>query len=309
MKQTNPTPILSSNQSNHLHHTFYEPVGEVKATLLVVHGMCEHSARYDAFANYLAQQGIAVITYDQLGHGKTVKTEKELGFFDANHPIQVLLKDVVIMAETIAKRHPNAPHFIMGHSMGSFIVRNFIKHHSTAFSGVILMGTTDTNFLAKPLIPIFASLNKLAANRPSQWAANTMNTQLNMQLKKSERVSKYAWLCKNTKNRMAYEADPLCGFTFTHNGFLTLFSLMDSTLNNNWYHTLPKNYPLMLVSGQNDPVSHMGKGIKKLSKRLLKDGMTNVKTNLYPNMRHEPLNEDEYMLVYKHIVDWILVNR
>lgn len=301
-------PILSSNQTHQLHHTFYEPTSEIKATLLIVHGMCEHSGLYDDFANYMATQGIAVATYDQLGHGKTAKSEQELGFFDNKHPVQTLLKDVIIMADELANRHPNVPHFIMGHSMGSFIVRNTLKYHSSSFAGAILMGTADKNFLAKSLVPTFAGLNKFSANKPNQWATDTMNSQLNRQLPKSERSSQYAWLAKNSQAIANYEADPLCGFTFTNNGYLTLFSLMNGALNNKWYQALPTDYPLMLVSGKDDPVGNMGKGIVKLTKRLQKKGLNNVSKYLYPNMRHEPLHERPNNIVYQDIISWILRN-
>ncbi len=129
------SPIYSTNKTHTIHHTFFQPQGEVKATLLVLHGMCEHSGRYAEFAEYLAKQGIAVLTYDHLGHGKTAKSAKELGFFDKEYPMQTLLKDTVMMADVLKSKYADVPHFIMGHSMGSFIVRNVLKYHSHDFAG------------------------------------------------------------------------------------------------------------------------------------------------------------------------------
>ena len=297
--------ITSSNQSHYLHHTFFTPESEVKATLLIVHGMCEHSGRYDKFAQFLADNGIAVVTYDQLGHGQTVKSEAEFGFFDEAHPVQALLKDVIIMADALKTRYPDAPHFIMGHSMGSFIVRTVLKHHAQDFSGAILMGTADLNPLVNVMLPVNAMLAKAAPKKSNATFADYMNQRFNQKLGASTNESKYAWLSEDTDNIKAYEDDPLTGFNFTNNGFLTLFALMKAGLNKNWAMTIDKDFPMLFVSGENDPVGDMGAGVRRVVKRLREQRFTHVDTRLYPNMRHEPLNERQSMDVYRDILRWM----
>lgn len=300
--------ITSSDTSHYLHHTFFEPTAgatEIKATLLVVHGMSEHSGRYADFAQFLADKGIAVATYDQLGHGKTVKSASELGFFGEEHPVQSLLKDVIVMADSLKAKHPEVPHFIMGHSMGSFIVRTVMKHHSQDFAGAILMGSADADPLTKVMLPINKLLAKVAPKKPNTLFAKAMNKIFNNKLDNRISSSDFAWLSENQASIDAYEADPLAGFDFTNNGYMTLFNLMESALNKNWANTIAKDFPMLFVSGKNDPVGNMGKGIDKVVNRLNEQGFTSVEVNLYPHMRHEPLHELEKQLVYQDILEWL----
>lgn len=298
--------ITSSDQSHYLYHNFFEPInGDVKATLLIVHGMSEHSGRYADFAQFLANQGIAVATYDQLGHGQTVKTADELGFFGGEHPAQSLLKDVIIMAGALKERHPEVPHFIMGHSMGSFIVRTVLKHHAQDFKGAILMGTAGTNPLVKILLPLNRFLAKTAPKKPNTVFANIMNKVLNAKLNHRISSSQFAWISEDTANIAAYEADPLTGFTFTNNGFMTLFSLMKTGLNKGWATTITKDFPMLFVSGENDPIGNMGRDVRNIVSDLQKHNFSHVSTRLYPNMRHEPLHEQHHSVVYSDISNWI----
>ena len=300
--------ITSSDTSHYLHHTFFAPTAsatEIKATLLVVHGMSEHSGRYADFAQFLADKGIAVATYDQLGHGKTVKSASELGFFGEEHPVQSLLKDVIVMADSLKAKHPEVPHFIMGHSMGSFIVRTVMKHHSQDFAGAILMGSADADPLTKVMLPINKLLAKVAPQRPNTVFAKAMNKIFNSKLDNRISSSDFAWLSENQASIDAYEADPLAGFNFTNNGYMTLFNLMESALNKNWANTIAKDFPMLFISGKNDPIGNMGKGIDKIVNRLKEQGFTAVEVKLYPHMRHEPLHELEKQLVYQDILEWL----
>ncbi|MBF0658411.1 alpha/beta hydrolase [Psychrobacter sp. NG25] len=303
--------ILSSDNIHYLHHDFFEPSDEkteVKATLLIVHGMAEHSGRYAEFAQFLADHGIAVATYDHLGHGQTVKTEADLGFFGDEHPVQSLLKDVIIMADTLKNRHPDVPHFVLGHSMGSFIIRNVLKHHAGTFSGAILMGTADANPLTKVLLPVNKILAKVASRKQNPVFAKVMNKVLNSKLEDRISSSEFAWLTEDPAAIEIYEADPLTGFDFTNNGFMTLFSLMETGLNKNWATTIAKNFPMLFISGEDDPIGDMGHGIRKIVTRLNKKNFSNVDIQLYPNMRHEPLHEKDHEIVYQDILEWIESN-
>ena len=308
---SNTEQITSSDNTHYLHHTFFEPSNSdtaINATLLIVHGMAEHSGRYAEFAQFLADHGVAVATYDQLGHGKTVKSAKDLGFFGHEHPVQSLLKDVIVMADSLKARHPTVPHFVMGHSMGSFIVRNVLKHHARNFSGAILMSTADTNPLTKILLPINKLLTKVAPKKPNTLIANTMNKVLNSKLNNRTSSSEFAWLSEDAAAVEAYEADPLNGFAFTNNGFLTLFTLMEAGLKKDWAATIARDFPMLLVSGENDPIGDMGRGIRKIANRLDKQHFDHISVQLYPHMRHEPLHEKNKQQVYQDILDWINSN-
>lgn len=298
--------ILSSNQIHRLHHTFFVPKGEIKASLLIVHGMSEHSGRYADFAQFLANHGILVATYDQLGHGQTVKDKYELGFFDDKHPVQTLCKDVVIMADKLKEIAPNVPHFLLGHSMGSFIVRTVLTHHSMRFCGAILMGTADSfGAIARTSLLSLGLLNKIAAKQSNEKIGWLVNQYLLNQLQSPISTSPFAWLAENPDAISRFEQDKLCGFCFSNNGFWTLFGLMQRACSPDWYANMPSNYPILLISGKDDAVGNMGQDIHKLHDKLIKAGK-NVRVQLYPNMRHEPLHEKQNQRVYQDILHWII---
>lgn len=302
--------ILSSNQIHRLHHTFFEPAGDIVATLLIVHGMSEHSGRYEQFAQFLADNGILVATYDQLGHGQTVKDKYELGFIDEKHPVQALCKDVIIMADKLkdrAKILADRPvrHYIMGYSMGSFVVRTVLTHHATSFDGAILMATGNSFGLAHRLaLTTLGLMSHLNPKRPNVRFATLLNYYLLSQIRSPISASPFAWLSENEDNIRAFEADPLCGFVFSNNGFVALQALIKKATTPAWYAHTPKNFKILLASGKDDPVGRMGQDIDALQHELIQAGQT-VQTHLYPNMRHEILHEVDKDRVYRDILAWL----
>lgn len=297
--------IMSSDNIHTLHHTLYQPKNKAKATLLIVHGMTEHSGRYHKFAEFLADHDIAVLTYDQLGHGRSIRNADELGYFAKSHPVQKLLKDVVTMANILKSQYPDIPHFIMGHSMGSFIVRNVLQVHSSEFTGAIIMGSSDYNPLVKAALPAMELLNKVQPKRHNSVVASATNKLFNRQLKDNTIDSEFAWLCDNPEAIESYEKDPLCGFEFTNNGYLTLFKLMETGLAKDWAETIDDDFPMLFLSGEDDPVGLMGKAIRKVTKRMKKQGFKNVERQLCADMRHEPLHEVDNKKVYQFILNWL----
>lgn len=302
--------ILSSNQIHRLHHTFFIPKGDIRATLLIVHGMSEHGGRYDEFAKFLADHGILVATYDQLGHGKTVKDKYELGFFDEKHPVQVLCKDVIIMADKLKQKanalNAQVPHFIMGHSMGSFVVRTVLTHHATNFDGCILMGTGNSfGLFGSVSLATLSLLNFIKPKRPNTHIAYLLNQYLLKQLRTPIHRSMFAWLAENQDAIDAFEADELCGFAFSNNGFLTLQALIKKACNPNWYAFMHADYPILLISGKDDPVGRMGQDVMDLHDELLWSGKRAISNKLYPNMRHEVLHETDKQQAYDDILAWL----
>lgn len=305
--------ILSSNGVHRLHHSFFIPKNKIRATLLIVHGMSEHSGRYADFAQFLANHGILVATYDQLGHGQTVKDKYELGFIDEKHPVQALCKDVIIMADKLKEKANSltdrpTPHYIMGHSMGSFVVRTVLTHHATSFNGAILMGTGNSFGLTHRVsLTATLTLNYLSAKRPNTQLAQLFGQYMLSQIRSPISASPFAWLSENTDNIREFEADPLCGFAFTNNGWLALQALVKKAVNPAWHAHTPPDFSILLVSGKDDPVSNMGQDVTHLQDELIKHGKTTTAL-LYPNMRHEPLHETDKDKVYHDILNWLKTN-
>ncbi|UNU73811.1 lysophospholipase [Moraxella nasovis] len=300
------TPILSSNLTHLLHHTFYKPKGDIKAALLIVHGMSEHGGRYAKFAQFLADHGVFVGVFDQLGHGKTAKSSHELGFFGTDHPIQTLCKDVIIMADKLKELTPNVPQFILGNSMGSFIVRLVLTHHAHRFHGAILMGAGDrVGALGVIATPALTVLNRFYPTLKNKRLAWLLNDSLLSQLRSPVSSSPFAWLSENTDNIKAFESDPLCGFAFTNNGFFTLNALVKKACRGEWLTQIPKDYAILLISGKDDPVGSMGADVPRLHDKLIAIG-ADVTSRLYVNMRHEPLQETNHCMVFGDVLAWLI---
>ncbi|WP_288442043.1 alpha/beta fold hydrolase [uncultured Chryseobacterium sp.] len=296
-----PSKINSSSQ---LFYTLFSPK-TAKATLLIVHGMQEHSGRYAEIAEYFTSHGIAVLTYDHLGHGKSVKDKKDIGFFQLEKPDERLVADAEMMADYLAEQYPDVPHFILGHSMGSFITRCLLQKASSKFSGAIITGTGGP----LPGIDIlrgYLSLATAIAPRHRTFLNSVFTSVNNKHFKKDQDFSDTSWLSVNPKNRQAFEKDELCGIPFTHNAFYTLFTVYKNATARNWAAPISKSFPFLFVSGQKDPIGDFGKGVMQTVNNLKIDGFQNVDVKIYPDMRHEILNESIREQVLKEIHNWIL---
>jgi predicted alpha/beta-fold hydrolase len=296
-----PSKINSNSQ---LFYTLFTP-GTAKATLVIVHGMQEHSGRYAEIAEYFAAHGIAVLTYDHLGHGKSVKNKKEIGFFQLEKPDERLIADAEMMADYLAGQFPEVPHFILGHSMGSFITRCLLQKASSKFAGAIITGTGGP----LPGIDVlrgYLSLANAIAPRHRTFLNSVFTSVNNKHFKKDKDFSDTSWLSVNPKNRKRFEQDELCGIPFTHNAFYTLFSIYKKATARNWASSISKSFPFLFVSGQNDPIGDFGKGVMYTVDNLKADGFQNVDVKIYPDMRHEILNESIREEVLQEIHNWIL---
>jgi len=298
-----PSKINSNSQ---LFHTLFSPE-TTKATLLIVHGMQEHSGRYAEIASYFANHGIAVLTYDHLGHGKSVKEKKDIGFFQLEKPDERLVSDAEMMADYLAEQYPNVPHFILGHSMGSFITRCLLQKASSKFSGAIITGTGGP----LPGIDIlrgYLSLATAIAPRHRTFLNSVFTSVNNKHFKKDKNFSDTSWLSVNPNNRKAFEQDDLCGIPFSHNAFYTLFTIYKKATARNWAATISKSFPFLFVSGENDPIGDFGKGVMHTVDHLKADGFQHVDVKIYPEMRHEILNEEIREEVLNEISRWIVKN-
>jgi alpha-beta hydrolase superfamily lysophospholipase len=291
------------------HKTFYslyQPVStKPKATLLILHGMKEHSGRYDEVAGFFAEKGFVVLTYDHLGHGKTATNDAELGFVKEKQPAKQLIADARVMQNFLEKENPGLPRFILGHSMGSFITRCLLQKESKRFDGAVIVGTGGKVSIA-PITKFLLSIaNFIAPRKRSGFLNNFFDNRNNQQFKNDADAGVLSWLSLSTANRAAFAADKLNGQPFSNNGFYALLSVNVRATQRNWSASIRKDLPMLFVSGQNDPIGEFGKGIQTTVKQLKKDGFENVTQKLYPEMRHEILNEEIRFEVYNDIANWL----
>ena len=289
-----------------IHAIRYTPDnGEVKGVYQIVHGMSEHFSRYEDIAEYLTERGFVVTGDDHLGHGGTAAKNGLKGYFCDNDPATVVVRDVHRLKKMTQELYPGVPYFLMGHSMGSFIARNYICRYGTGITGAVIMGTGNQS---RPLIAVskfVAGFQKLffGDKHPALFINNLAFGGYNKRIPNPK--TPFDWLSVNEANVEKYMDDPDCGFLFTVNGFRTLFELIGRLLDKKNLAKVPAELPVLFVSGAEDPVGDYGKGVTKAKDALAAAGVKDITLKLYPGLRHEILNEEEKEKVKEDIYAWV----
>lgn len=276
--------------------------GDVKGVVQIAHGMAEHSNRYARFAMELCKQGYAVFVNDHLGHGASVASDDELGYF-GDDGANALVEDMYTLTKIAKQQYPHVPFFLFGHSMGSFLARKYTAKYGHMLDGVIYCGTSGPNPAAGVAIALTNYMIKAEGEhyRSSfidSLAFGTYN-------KKTQKKTKFDWLSRDEKEVEKYINDKYCGFLFTTNGFKTLFSLLKEISAKSWFNAVPEDLQILLISGDKDPVGEYGKGVTEVFKTLRKTNHSNVILKLYPEARHELLNELNRDEVTADLLGWL----
>lgn len=289
-----------------LHGVRWVPEGKVVCILQIIHGMAEYIERYEEVAQYLGEKGILVTGDDHLGHGKSVTGGGTYGYFCEQDPATVVVRDVHRLKKMTQEEYPGVPYVILGHSMGSFILRNYLIRYGTGIQGAIVCGTGSQ---PKALVKVSRALagvqrlflgQKHVAKMIDRIAFGSYNKKI------PEAKTSVDWLCTRESVVDAYVKDPLCGFTFTVNGFQTLFTLIDRLNKEENLREMPKELPVFFIAGDMDPVGNYGEGVKKAYEDFKKAGMKRLSMKLYPGDRHELLNEEDRFTVYEELYPWIM---
>ncbi len=282
------------------------PDGEVKGILQIIHGMSEYIGRYEAFAEYLTTQGFLVCGEDHLGHGETaIRGEMPTGYFCPQDPATVVVRDVHRMKKLTEEKYPGVPYFILGHSMGSFIARNYLLRYGKGIKGAVIMGTGAQSKGLLTASKAMAGVIGLFCGQ--KHLSKTINqAAFGAYCKRIENPeTPQDWLSVNRENVTKYNADPMCGFPFTINGFKCLFELLWRLTDERELLKIPATLPVFFVAGAEDPVGEYGEAVKKVKESFVKAGIKDVSLKLYEGDRHEILNEDDRQTVYEDIRDWL----
>ena len=297
---------LSSDGIHYLSGVVYIPDGEAKGFFHIAHGMTEYIARYERIMSDLAEEGYICFGYDHLGHGKTVNDKSELGFIASKKGYDLLCRDIKVFSDAVrAEFDPNQalPYYLMGHSMGSFIVRLATEKYARP-DKLIVMGTGGAN-PAAPLGIALISLIKLLYGEKhiSKLIYSLAFGGYNTKFKNDENASSQSWLSTDLEIRKKYMLDDYCTFKFTVSAMGDLMRLLKYCNRGAWYKNMPK-IPILLVSGEDDPVGNYGKGIREVEKKLKARGH-NAQSILYSGARHEILNDFTYDEVKKDILTFL----
>lgn len=275
-----------------------------KASILILHGMAEHQKRYFAFAEYLLNQGFDVYLYNHRGHGSDKKFS-DLGFFAPLKGSQLVVDDAIMISEYIVQNNRSNKFFIFGHSMGSLIARNIIQVYDK-YQGIILTGTTHP---PKLLIHSFLFLTWVMKKLKGPKHVTPYINNLMVGSKKFTRLSNrtaFDWLSRSNPVVGAYIHDPYCGFTCTTSFYNDFVKLIANATRRKLIKQTKKDLPLYIISGEKDPVGGYGKEVKKFISVLNKMNFSNVSSKLYPECRHELLNEVNKEEVYHDIYQWLM---
>lgn len=274
------------------------------AVFQIAHGLGEHMDRYDAFARFLAANGFIVCGNDHLGHGKSADSMEDLGFTAEKDGDLRMVDDMHILQNIMKKRYPDLKYFLFGHSMGSFCARVYSTHFGHELDGVIYCGTGDF----PPIITLFDHLLDnlaerlgpatkakkiteqftLSMNRPFAETARTMND----------------WLTSDEEELDQIMADPMCNFILSYSMVRDLSKLQMECAEGDWAAKVPLTLPVLMISGANDPVGRNGKSVLAVSEKLEKTGHT-PDIILYPDCRHNLLNETVREKIYNDILIWL----
>ena len=288
-----------------IHTIEWIPEGEVRGVLQIAHGMVEFIDRYDRFASFMASQGFYVVGNDHLGHGKSVTDESQYGYFAKHDGNFCVIGDMQQLREDTQKKYPGVPYFLLGHSMGSFLAREFIEKFGSGLSGAIIMGTGYQSLAT--LDTAIALTAVLQQARGGHFRSEMIN---NMALGAYNKAfepgrTKNDWLCKDEAIVDAYVSNPLNQFVFTVNGYYNLFRGLRYAERQQNLDKIPKDLPILVVSGAEDPVGEFGKGPRIVAEIYKKAGIKDVTLKLYPGDRHEILNELDKETVDRDLLNWI----
>lgn len=296
--------IASKDSKNSLNTVIWETEKEPVGVLQIVHGMAEYIDRYDNFAKYMTEHGFNVIGHDHLGHGYSVSDERDYGFFAEENGDKIIIEDMHSVTQYAKEKWEELPNFILGHSMGSFCLRQYLTKYSNDVFGAIIMGTG--------WIPSAAALlgKTIATNTCKSKGSHTVNPLL-IKLTLEPYNKPFApartncdWLSRDEKQVDLYVNDKLCGFDFTAGAYKDFFTVLEKIAKNRQLIGMRKSLPILITSGSVDPVGGK-KACEKLNAQYKRCGIDDVTLKLWENDRHEILNELNKSDVYDYICTWL----
>lgn len=295
----------SATGKHTLHGIAWIPDGPVRAIVQISHGMVEYIERYEPLAEYLTKKGILVAGHDHVGHGQSVSGPDEWGYFSVKDGESTLVEDLHALTLKLRQPYPDIPLMLLGHSMGSFVARRYMMTYGRDIDGAIVMGTGNQptyQLLAGQLLTTVLTLLHGDGYR-SPLMARLLFGHSNRRVPHPR--TENDWLTKDTAIVDRYRGDPACTFRFTLNGYANLFALIRYVKKPAHIANIPRDLPVILLSGEDDPVGDYGRAVRQVYESWKQRGLTDLTMKLYPNDRHELINETDRETVFKDIGNWL----
>ncbi|HIQ60359.1 MAG TPA: lysophospholipase [Candidatus Enterenecus faecium] len=283
----------------------WQPQGEIRGVVQIVHGIAEHMGRYDHFARYLNAHGYVVCGEDHLGHGKTGEAAGQFGFFARHDGWDIVAADVWVFRSLMSEEFDGIPYFLLGHSMGSFLTRTYLCRYPGTVDGAILSGTGQES-------PLLVATGRLVSTVLGWLRGPTYVSQLvysqslgvyNRQFRPNRTT--VDWMCSDERMVDAYLQDPLCSFIPSVGLFRDMLGGLRYISSEKALSRMDPNTPIYLFSGDQDPVGANGAGVRRVYGYFKDHGTRDLELKLYPGARHETLNETNRMEVYADVLDWL----
>lgn len=304
MSQTIDFTLPSTVPGRTLHAFRCIPEGEVRAIVQLSHGMVEFIDRYKPLAEDLAGRGILVTGHDHLGHGGSIRTKDDYGYFAEPDGNRAVLDDLHAMTTLTKQLYPGVPYFLLGHSMGSFYARQYLCEYGAELDGAILMGT---GYQPKALVTLARTVCRMLAvffgwRHRSKLVRDLSFLGYNKGL---EGRTPHDWLNRDPAEVDKYRADERCMFTFTLNAYYSMFTGILRLYDPDFLNRMPKDLPLLFLAGDADPVGEQSKGVQRAIDSLKAVGVQNITQKFYPGARHELLVELNRQEVFADIGNWL----
>ena len=305
MRQENFNFTAGDRENIFVYRWAPEDKSNTKVALQIAHGMAEHAGRYKNFAEFLTSRGFIVYANDHRGHGKTAGSIENVGYIADDHGWDIVVNDTHELTNIIKKENPGLPVFILGHSFGSLILRDYISSFGNDIEGAIMSGTS-----ADP--GLLGVIGKILAKRETKKKGKRAKSPLldNLCFGKFNKAFKpnrtdFDWLSKDIENVDNYIKDPYCGDVFSAVFYYDLIVGVKKISSFDSIDKIPKDLPIFLLAGQYDPVGNNTKDVSKVYRVFKKADIKDVNYKFYSGARHEILNDFCKNTVYKDILEWI----
>ena len=296
----------SADDGAKIHVHRWKPDGAPRAAVQIVHGMAEHGARYARFAERLAGEGFLVWADDHRGHGRTARGESDVGHMGDEGSFLRVVRDVLGLRAALAAEAGAVPVALFAHSMGSFAAQEALTHHGPSpWKAVVLSGSDAPG---GALVSAGKQAAKLERFRQGPRGKSALLASLsfgafNNAFKPAR--TPFDWLSRDPGEVDKYVADPRCGFRITNQSWVDLLAVLEGIGRDGYGTIRPKDLPILVISGERDPVGKDGKGVRELVRRLRAAGLSGVKETIYADARHELLNETNRDEVTSHVLAFL----
>lgn len=296
--------FYGSKGGGRIHGCRWEPKGQPKGVVQIVHGIAEYADRFESLAIYLTGLGYVVVAEDHMGHGRSVGEDCPQGYFNGGWFAAV--EDTRTLMRYSMSKYPGIPYFLIGISMGSFMVRTLLaKYPRSGVSGVVLCGTawqaSGVLFTGRKACDMACRLS--GEKMPSPLLQKLLFGGYNRGIPKPQ--SPNAWLCRDEDVVRFYDEDPLCGFAATAGLYRDMVEGLSYIQDSGNIGAMDKTLPVLFLAGDRDPVGNYGKGVLACAEAFRAAGMEQVTVKLYPEDRHDVLNELDKLTVWTDLVHWM----